>query len=128
MSLTDNETIGMGGTIARHLSFGDEIYALSMTDGVSSRASCNNKEKELRLEASLKASKILGFKWIKNLDYKDNALDSVPILNIIRDIEEVKNLINPNFIYTHSFADLNIDHRIVNQAVTTTFRPQTNET
>ena len=28
VSHTDDETIGMGGTIARHLSFGDEIFSL----------------------------------------------------------------------------------------------------
>ena len=31
VSHTDDETIGMGGTIARHLRNGDEIFALSMT-------------------------------------------------------------------------------------------------
>ena len=34
----------------------------------------------------------------------------------------------PDIIYTHSQADLNVDHRIVNQAVFTAFRPQPNET
>ena len=117
----------MGGTIARHLRFGDEIFALSLTDGVGSRNSKDNSNKEKRLQASLNASKKLGFKWVRNLDYPDNKLDSVTLLNIIKDIEEIKNSITPNLIYTHSSADLNIDHRIVNQAVMTTFRPQPNE-
>ena len=124
---TDDETIGLGGTIARHLSNGEEVYALSMTDGVSSRNSYENIEKKERLESAFYASKVLGFKWLKPLEYKDNELDSVSLLKIIKDIEKVKSSINPNLIYTHSAADLNIDHRIVNQSVLTAFRPQTNE-
>ena len=46
VSHTDDETIGMGGTIARHLRNGDEIFALSMTDGVGSRSSFNSKKKD----------------------------------------------------------------------------------
>ena len=34
---TDDETIGSGGTIARHKSLGDKVYAMSFTDGISSR-------------------------------------------------------------------------------------------
>ena len=127
VSHTDDETIGMGGTIARHLRNGDEIFALSMTDGVGSRSSFDSKKKEARLEAALQASKVLGFKWLENLNYQDNKLDSVPLLKIIKEIEKVKDLIKPNLIYTHSSADLNIDHRVVNQAVLTSFRPEPEE-
>ena len=99
VSHTDDETIGMGGTIARHLRNGDEIFALSMTDGVASRSSFDSKKKEARLEAALQASMVLGFKWLENLNYQDNKLDTVPLLEIIKEIEKVKDLINPNLIY-----------------------------
>ena len=33
----DDETIGCGGTISKHVANGDKVYCLSMTDGVSSR-------------------------------------------------------------------------------------------
>ena len=42
---TDDETLGMGGTICRHIKKGDEVYALSMTDGVSSREIDKQKKK-----------------------------------------------------------------------------------
>ena len=85
----------MGGTIARHLKNGDEIFALSMTDGVGPRSSFDSKKKEARLEAALQASMVLCFKWLENLNYQDNKLDSVPLLKIIKEIEKVKDLINP---------------------------------
>ena len=124
---TDDETIGMGGTICRHINNGDEVYAFSMTDGVSSRQTCDKENVKTRLEASNKVSETLGFKWFKRENFPDNAMDSVPLIEIVKVIEEAKKKINPNIIYTHSSADLNIDHRIVNQATLTAFRPFQNE-
>lgn len=63
------------------------------------------RKKEERLEAALQASMVLGFKCLENLNYQDNKLDSVPLLKIIKEIEKVKDLINPNLIYTYSSAD-----------------------
>ena len=40
---SDDETIGMGGTIKRHHENGDKVYAISMTDGVSSRKENESK-------------------------------------------------------------------------------------
>ena len=42
-------------------------------------------------------------------------------------IEEVKQSLNPEVVYTHHGGDLNIDHRITCQAVLTAFRPQPGE-
>ena len=124
---TDDETIGSGGTIARHKSLGDKVYAMSFTDGISSRKKNQDKKIRQRLEASKKASKILGFKWIKNLDFPDNELDSVSLIKIIKEIEKVKRILKPNIVYTHCFSDLNIDQRIVAQATLTAFRPEPKE-
>ena len=124
---TDDETIGLGGTIARHFNEGAEVYALSMTNGVGSRELTNQVDVEIRSEAAFEASKVLGFKWLDAFDYPDNQLDSVPLLEIVKSLEIIKKTINPSLIYTHSSADLNIDHRILNQAVLTAFRPQPNE-
>ena len=121
---TDDETLGLGGTIARHSSIGDSVYGIAMTDGVSAR---NNKTKQKiknRKKASISAGKIIGLKWIKGGNFTDNALDSVPLLKIIKVIENAKSKINPSIIYTHSASDLNIDHRKVCEATLTAFRPQ----
>ena len=124
---TDDEILGMGGTICRHIKNGDKVYALSMTDGISSRGINNYDKIKTRLEASNKVSENLGFEWVKRENFPDNSMDSIPLIEIIKVIEEAKKKINPNIIYTHSSADLNIDHRIVNQATLTAFRPLKNE-
>jgi LmbE family N-acetylglucosaminyl deacetylase len=56
-------------------------------------------------------------------DYPDNKLDTAPLLEIIRTIETVVERVLPQTVLTHFGGDLNIDHRIVNQAVLTACRP-----
>lgn len=34
---TDDEALGLGGTIAKHVENGDIVYGVSMTDGVGAR-------------------------------------------------------------------------------------------
>ena len=54
----------------------------------------NSSQKKIknRLNASLEASKIIGFKWLDNYcgDFKDNAMDNEPILRLLKLIERVK--------------------------------------
>jgi len=124
---TDDETIGMGGTISRHSENGDKVYGLSMTDGVGARLQKDKKSIKLREKASINAGKILGLDWLEPGKFPDNSMDSVSLLDIVRLIEKAKTKVNPDIIYTHSAADLNIDHRVVSQAILTAFRPQTDE-
>ena len=44
---TDDESIGMGGTIKKHINKGDVVSAISMTDGVSARDNLTNENKYL---------------------------------------------------------------------------------
>ncbi len=123
----DDETIGMGGSIKKHIFKGDEVYAISMTDGVGSRDLSSSKEVKSRIESAKLASSLLGFKWEKSYDFADNKLDSYPLLEVVKCVEEAKSKYDPTIVYTHSNADLNIDHRVIANAVLTAFRPQPNE-
>ena len=49
----------------------------------------------------------------------DNQFDKLPLLKIVKDIEEHIKLVNPDEIFTHFEDDLNIDHFITSKAVTT---------
>lgn len=123
----DDETLGIGGTISRHVYEGNQVFAMSMTNGIGSRNNCSSELIQERLKSAQSAAQILGFEWILSGDFPDNAMDKVSILEVVKLIENVKKEIKPTLIYTHSSADLNIDHRIVNQATLTAFRPQENE-
>ena len=64
------------------------------------------------------------FKWVENNKvFDDNRLDKYPLLDLIKVIENVKNKINPDIVYTHYFKDLNVDHKAVSMATITAFRP-----
>ena len=74
----------MGGTIKRHINWGDNVKVVSTTDGVSSRKDIKKNDTIKRLDSSIKPSRILGFKWLNTYNFSDNAIDSYPILEIIK--------------------------------------------
>jgi LmbE family N-acetylglucosaminyl deacetylase len=120
---TDDEALGCGGTIARHVADGDTVYAVFLADGVTSRPYASEKELEERNTAAANAHRVLGIKKSYMLGFPDNRMDSVPLLDIVQKLEEVVNEVQPAIVYTHHMGDLNIDHRITHQAVLTACRP-----
>ncbi len=124
---SDDETIGLAGTMKKHILEGDEVNVISMTDGVGSREKSGSSEISQRIKAATKASNQIGFNWKENYNFNDNALDSYPILELIKCIEKTKDELRPEIVYTHSGADLNIDHKLVARSVLTAFRPQPEE-
>lgn len=120
---TDDEALGCGGTIARHVAEGDMVYAIFISDGVTSRVNAEQPDHTRREEAAEKARKILGIQKNFYLALPDNRLDTIPLIEIIQRIEPIINELKPNIIYTHHHGDLNIDHRITHEAVMTACRP-----
>jgi LmbE family N-acetylglucosaminyl deacetylase len=118
----DDEVLGCGGTIAKHAVNGDEIQVIFLADGESSRSGgvLLNKRKDAARSASAK----LGAKEPIFLDFPDNQLDSLPLLEIVQALEEVLLPFESDIIYTHHGGDLNIDHQICHRAVLTASRPQ----
>lgn len=120
---SDDEAIGCGGTIARHVAEGDEVHLLFMTDGVGSREALDEDAKA-RLSATHHAAQILGVSTFTNLNFPDNRMDSVPLLDIVKEIEAKISKITPEVVYTHHLGDLNVDHQVTHKAVITACRPQ----
>ena len=120
---TDDEALGCGGTIAKHVAEGDTVYAVFLADGVTSRPNATNEELEQRNSAAAKAHQILGIEKAYMLGFPDNRMDSVPLLDIVQKLEGVLDEVGPQVIYTHHCGDLNVDHRITHQAVLTACRP-----
>lgn len=125
---TDDESFGCGGLIKKLSSKKNIVRAISFTNGIGSRSKQNKKSDQInkRKESSIRASKILGFKWFEQFDYPDNEMDKVSMLEIIKKIEIYKKKFLPHVVITHNFSDLNIDHRIVAEATLTAFRPEPN--
>ena len=117
----DDEALGCGGTIARLAELGQKVHVMFMTDGVSARGS---GDAEARRHAALDALSLLGAQQPVFGEFPDNAMDTVPLIEVARAVEEVVASLKPSCILTHHHGDLNIDHQIVNRAVMTACRPQ----
>jgi len=68
-------------------------------------------------------ARLLGARDIFTHDLPDNRFDTVPLLDIVKIIEELVDRLKPQVIYTHHGGDLNIDHVLVHRAVLTATRP-----
>ena len=119
----DDEALGCGGTIARHVAAGDAVHVVFMTDGIGSRRGDIDAEAAQRRAASALALAILGVKSSLAFAWPDNEMDSVPLLQIVKPLEAHIARLAPRLVYTHHTGDLNVDHRITAQAVMTACRP-----
>lgn len=120
----DDETLGLGGTVARHVSTGDNVTIAILVDAGRNLHKEDSVEtiQEVRSFVRTATSK-LGVSEVRFAGLAHQKLDTLPILEIILWIEGVLEDIQPQIIYTHHLGDLNYDHRIVHQATLTAARP-----
>lgn len=123
----DDEAIGCGASIARHIDEGDKVCIITLTNGVNSRDDVQTKDAQERNEAAVNSINSLGAEWLGSGDFPDNKMDSIPLIDVVKFIESFKESFYPDIIYVHSPTDLNIDHRIAASATLTAYRPQPNE-
>lgn len=122
----DDEIYGMGGTISRLTSEGNEVFLLIVTDGSSSqyRESKNlDKIIENKCAETKKAAQIVGIKKIFYGNLPDMRLDQTDHIKINEIIENVIDEIRPDTVFTHFYGDVNLDHRCVYQSTVVATRP-----
>ncbi len=129
----DDEALGCGGTAARLVKERHEVYTVILGEGITSRDDTRQRGKRDAEIARLKqqiheANQVLGVKEVFIYDFPDNRFDTVPLLDIVKVIEKVKEKVSPHILFTHFENDLNIDHQIVYRAVMTASRPLPGET
>lgn len=122
----DDEIIGVGGTILKHISDGDEIQIIILCEGKSSRYERLEdmdfnilKQYNKETTAAMEIMKVCNYKLY---NYPNNRLDTLPLLDIVKEIQKQLDEFRPEVVYTHSYSELNIDHLLVNKAVTTAVR------
>lgn len=124
----DDEVLGCGATMAKHVQNGDEVNVAILVEGITSRDTVRDRDKKhkqlLELQQSSKmANAILGVSTVIFGEFPDNRMDSLNLLDVVKVVEELIEKVNPDVVYTHYHGDLNIDHQIVNRAVITACRP-----
>lgn len=123
----DDEVLGAGGAIARHAEAGDTVHIRILGEGATSRHARRNESpghsvRALKVAAE-KAAETLGASSVRVLGFPDNRFDSVDLLDITKALEKEIEETRPSIVYTHSTADLNVDHRTTATAVLTSTRP-----
>lgn len=117
----DDEVIGAGGTIARHVAGGDEVHLCIVTQGYSPPMPEDVVERARRqVEA---ARKVLGIKQVFFLGFPTVKLNSVPNTELTSALQKVVDETKPEVVYTSSANDVNQDHRIVFEATLVATRP-----
>lgn len=109
----DDESLGMGGTIAKWTATGTDVAVLALTDGEGARSSAAVQHREAQFSA---ACTVLGARPLPSVRWPDQRLDTVPILDITQAIEAVSQIEQPDTICTHIESELNLDHVITARA------------
>ncbi len=124
----DDEILGCGGTIAKFVEEGHNVFVQILGEGATSRDEKRDVQKRsedlknLVLQAE-KANKIVGSGRVFFEYFPDNRFDTVAFLDIVKAVERIKNVVSPDLVFTHFENDLNVDHRLTFKAVLTAFRP-----
>lgn len=139
----DDDIMGMGGMMLKHSEKGDQIRVIYMATGITARRSsgyknastydinkkeANKMKKEIKIiqHDAQRACNILKVNDIEFYNFPDNEMDSIPLLKIVKVIENEINKFKPDRIYTNHYGDLNVDHRIIFNATLTACRPISN--
>lgn len=112
----DDETLGAGGTLLRHIEQGDEVYWLIITNIFEDQGFSAERIKSRQKEISEVAG-VYGFKKTVKLDYPTMSLSSTTLIELIPDVSNVFQDIRPEIIYTMNRSDAHSDHRVIFDAV-----------
>lgn len=104
----DDETLGCGGTILKHISEGFNVYWLIFTKLDNKHSYSKIREKEIN-----KVKKEYSFKDVYRFNFKTAKLDTYPIDKIISKMKKVIEKVKPFLIYAPYNLDSHSDHRVV---------------
>lgn len=112
----DDETLGAGGTLLKHIANGDEVHWLIITNVFEhqgfSKARVDSRQEEIKT-----VSKAFGFKKVFNLNYPTMSLSSSSLLKMVPEISKIFLEVEPNIVYCLNRSDAHSDHRVVFDAV-----------
>ncbi len=167
----DDELLGVGGTIARHVASGDRVKVAVMCEGISARFSHegryevgringtiagvpaavrtgvteaqseNGEDSDIPLNLEVRprryvperfdevrqetcaAARILGVTDLHVGNLPDQRLETLPLSDVVKQIEHLVSEFEPETVYTHFAGDINRDHRVLAEAVLVAIRP-----
>ncbi len=123
----DDEVLGCGGSIARMAHEGDEVFIAILGEGITSRHAQRQEADPAAVAALHRRSKevaqLLGAKDLFMHSLPDNRFDAVPLLEVVKLLEDLVSKLQPEVVYTQHGGDLNVDHVVTFRATLTATRP-----
>lgn len=105
----DDETLGCGGTIMRHIANGDQVHWLIVTDMHTEYGYATTAVSQRQLEIQ-KVTAAYGFSNVHNLGFPPSKLDTLPKGELVQAIARVIKEISPEVIYLPFRGDVHTDH------------------
>lgn|SRR5581483_7553384 len=119
----DDEVLGCGGTAARLVREGHTVSISILGEGMTSRSKADRSPLTELHACARRAAEIIGAKDLALHGLPDNRFDTLPLLDMVKIVEERIARLRPEIVYTHHGGDLNVDHQITHRAVLTATRP-----
>ena len=116
----DDETLGVGGTIAKYSAQGDEVFVLMVSGHLPPIYS--RKAYEETVSEAYSAFSVLGVKKSEFLEIPATMIGDQPIHEVNTRISKVVNDFNPHIVLC-PYPDRHIDHRLVFESVMVATRP-----
>ena len=107
----DDETLGCGGTLLKHLAAGDSVSWVIVTKAHEPRWSAEVIERRERQIKQVSAA--YGFAKKFRLTFPAGRLDTVPLEDLLFAINDIVTEVRPDWIYTVHAGDVHSDHRAV---------------
>ncbi len=110
----DDETLGCGATIAKHIDKGDEVFIATLTSIEEGHPVMTPNKDVIRAE-TIEAMRILGVPR-ENIIFKDLPnvlLNDIPMYSVNKVVHDVIEEVSPDILYVPFMYDLHKDHREV---------------
>jgi N-acetylglucosamine malate deacetylase 1 len=112
----DDEVIGAGGSLLRHVAQGDSVYWLIITNIFAGEAYSAERVEQRQQEIEQVAAEI-GFAGVFKLDYQTATLSSQSLIQLVPQISAVFHKCQPEVVYCVNRSDAHSDHRVVFEGV-----------
>jgi LmbE family N-acetylglucosaminyl deacetylase len=111
----DDETLGCGGALLRHVTCEDEVHWLLVTSASEPDFSAEVVSKQIQqVEAVKLAYPFRALHWLK---LPSTRLERLPLLNVVIAVRNVVADFRPEVVYAPNRSDVHSDHRVVFSAV-----------
>jgi LmbE family N-acetylglucosaminyl deacetylase len=117
----DDEVIGAGGAILRHVERGDEVWWCVVTQGYTPQWPQETLDRARRQVDEVRD--FLGIHRVELLGFPTVRLNTVPYAELTSALQRVVDEARPEVVYTTPGGDVNLDHRIVYEATLVATRP-----